>query len=139
MTATLRLAAPALGVVLAVSGCASPASPLAVPSPTSPVPVVMNNLSFSAMDLVGIFHSAGLPTPNPHDVTADKCGALHCIGAVDSDTVSILTFDHSGAAQLYAGTLSNSYQVEDVVLTFAATVTAPQKAAYERVVERALA
>lgn len=139
MTATVSLAAPALGVILAVSGCAAPAGPLAAPGPTSPVPVVMNNLSFSVTDLVGIIHSAGLPTPNPHDVTADKCAILRCIGAVDSDTVSILTFDHSDAAQRYAGTLSNSYQIEDVVLTFAATVTALQKAAYERVVERAVA
>jgi hypothetical protein len=91
------------------------------------------------MDIVGTIHSAGLPTPNPIDVTADKCAKLGCVGEVDSDTVSILTFDRSGAAQRYAGTISNSYQIEDIVLIFAATVSAHQKQAYERVVQLAAA
>jgi hypothetical protein len=77
---------------------------------------VLNTLS--AMDIVGTIHSAGLPTPNPIDVTAAKCGKLGCVGEVDSDTVSILKFDHSGAAQRYAATISNSYQIEDIVLMF---------------------
>ena len=84
-------------------------------------------------------HSAGLPTPNPIDVTTAKCGKLGCAGEVDSDTVSILKFDHTGAAQRYAGTISNSYQIEDVVLIFAPAVSADQKQAYERVVQLAVA
>ena len=88
---------------------------------------------------MGTIHSAGLPTPNPIDVTAAKCDKLGCVGEVDSDTVSILKFDHSGAAQRYAGTISNSYQIEDIVLIFAPTVSANQKQAYERVVQLAVA
>jgi hypothetical protein len=51
--------------------------------------------------------------------------------------VSILKFPGTGPAQLYMGAISNAYQVEDVVLTFAPTVTAEQKQDYERVVARA--
>jgi hypothetical protein len=76
---------------------------------------------------------AGLPAPNSRDVTALKCPKLHCLSAVDSDTVSILTFPATGPAQLYAGAISNVYQVENVVLTFTATVTPEQKQAYERI------
>ncbi|MGY4648676.1 hypothetical protein ACVWWN_002472 [Mycobacterium sp. URHB0021] len=31
----------------------------------------------SAMDIVGAMHFAGLPTPNPLDVTTEKCRKLH--------------------------------------------------------------
>ena len=137
MSTALRVAAPALGVMLAVSACAGAATSPAAPTGNTAALPVLNGLS--TMDIVGALHSAGLPTPNPHDVTADKCAKLHCTGEVDSDTVSILKFDHSGAAQNYAGSISNSYQLEDIVLIFAPTVTAAQKAAYERVVERAVA
>jgi hypothetical protein len=98
---------------------------------------VLNGLS--ATDILAAIDSAGLPTPNAHDVTAVKCPKLRCVDAVDSDTVSILKFDGGGPAQLYAGAISNSYQLEDVVLVFASTVTVGQKAAYERVLERAVA
>ena len=57
-----------------------------------------------------------MPTPNAHDVTADRCPKLHCIGAIDPEAVLILKFDHTGAAEGYAGAVSNIYQVEDLVL-----------------------
>ena len=137
MSATPSWIASALGLLLAVSGCAAAASPRGGPSATAAVPAVLNGLSTA--DLVDTIHAAGLSTPNLHDDTADKCAKLRCIGAVDSDTVSIFKFDQSGAAQRYAGTISDSYQAEDIVLIFAPTMTAPQKAAYERALERALA
>jgi hypothetical protein len=80
---------------------------------------------------------AGLPTPNLRDTTAVKCPKLQCIQAIETDTVSILKFPATGPAQLYAGAISNAYQLEDVVLTFAPTVSAEQKQDYERVVARA--
>ena len=137
MSATLSWIASALGVLLAVSGCAAAASPRSGPTATAAVPALLNGLSTA--DLVDTIHAAGLSTPNLHDVTAGKCAKLRCIGAVDSDTVSIFKFDQSGAAQRYAGTVANSYQAEDVVLIFAPTMTPPQKTAYERAVERAVA
>jgi hypothetical protein len=93
----------------------------------------------SASELVRAFVDAGLPASNPRDVTALKCSKLQCLQAVDTDTVSILKFPASGPAQLYAGSISNSYQLQDVVVTFAPTVTSDLKARYEHVVERAAA
>ena len=93
----------------------------------------------SATDILAAIDPARVPTPNTHDVAAVKCPKLRGVGPVDSDTVSILRFDGAGPAQLYAGAISNSSQLEDVVLVFASTVTVGQKAACERVVERAVA
>lgn len=139
MSATARLAAPAFGAaaVIFVAACAASGPPRSGPSTSATAPAMLNTLS--ATDIVGTMHSAGLPTPNPIDVTADKCDKLGCVGEVDSDTVSILKFDHSGAAQRCAGTISNSYLIEDIVLIFAPTVSANQKQAYERVVQLAVA
>ncbi len=139
MSATSRLTAPAVGAVavIFVSACAASGPPRSGPSTSATAFAVLNALS--AMDVVGTIHSAGLPTPNPIDVTADKCAKLGCVGEVDCDTVSILKFDQSGAAQRYAGTISHSYQIEDIVLIFAPTVSANQKQAYERVVQLAVA
>jgi hypothetical protein len=97
---------------------------------------MLNGLS--ASDVVAAIDSAGLPTPNAHDVTAVKCPKLGCVGAIDSDTVSILKFAGAGPAQLYAGSISNIYQVQDLVLVFGSTVTPQQKAAYEQAVKRAV-
>lgn len=131
----LRLAASTVTVVLAVSACTRGADPdTATPAPAH---AVLNGLS--ANDVLAAIDAAGMPTPHAHDVTADKCPKLHCVSAIDSDTISILKFDGSGHAQAYDGALSNDYQVEDVVVVFAATVTAAQRAAYERTVERAVA
>ena len=66
-----------------------------------------------------------------------KCPKLQCLQAIDTDTVSILKFPGTGKAELYAAAISNVYQVEDVVLTFAPTVTGDLKQQYESVVNRA--
>lgn len=79
---------------------------------------------------------AGLAAPNQRDVTSVKCPKLQCLQAIDSDTVSILKFPGTGKAELYAAAISNVYQVEDVVLTFAPTVTGDLKQQYESIVNR---
>jgi hypothetical protein len=132
-----RAAGVALCLALAVAGCARSPTPPSTPNTSAATSAGLNGLS--AMDAVGKVHSAGLPTPNAHDVTSDKCAKLHCVGAVDSDTVSILKFDHTGAAQQYAGSISNSYQLEDLVVVFAPTLTDSEKLAYERALEHAIA
>ena len=88
--------------------------------------------------LVNVLTAAGLAAPNPRDVTDQRCPDIHCAGAVATDTVSILIFGRSRDAQLYEASLSNGYQIGDVVLEFAPTIDAAQRTAYERIVARAV-
>jgi hypothetical protein len=92
----------------------------------------------SAWTLVNVLTAAGLAAPNPRDVTDQRCPDIHCAGAVATDTVSILIFGRSRDAQLYEASLSNGYQIGDVVLEFAPTIDAAQRTAYERIVARAV-
>jgi hypothetical protein len=93
----------------------------------------LNNIS--ASQVIGAIGKAGLPALNPHDVTAQQCPKLHCAQAIETDTVSVFKFPITGLAQKYAGSTSNVYQIEDIVLGFKSTVTDGLKQDYERVVE----
>jgi len=104
---------------------------------TAPVQVPAQLNGVSAAQLMDAIVKAGLPAPNRRDTTAVKCPKLQCVQSIETDTVSVLKFPGTGRAQLYAAAISNVYQVEDVVLTFAPTVTADQKQDYERAVDRA--
>ena len=132
MTRARRVVGLAALVVFILGGCSrsEPVTPN-----TAPAQAALNGAS--ASQLMDAIIKAGLPAPNLRDVTALKCPKLHCIQALDTDTVSVLKFPATGPAQLYAGAIANVYQVEDVVLTFAPTVTAEQKQQYEGVVARA--
>jgi hypothetical protein len=123
-----------LVTALLLGGCAGHANP-GGESATSPA---AGPDATSAWTLVKVLTAAGLAVPNPRDVTAQRCGEIHCAGAVAADTVSILMFGRSRDAQLYEAFLPNGYQIGDVVLDFAPTVDAAQRAAYERVVARAV-
>lgn len=131
-----RLAATAVAATLLLPSCAGPGTRGTTPNTSATATAALNGLS--APQVVAAIDSAGLPTPNAHDVTTAKCPKLGCVGAIDSDTVSILKFGGPGPAELYAGSISNSYQVEDVVLVFAVTVTQQQKAAFEQAVKHAV-
>jgi hypothetical protein len=124
------LAALAVSVVGACSHH-EPATPNTAPSGVPQLNGV------SASQLMDSIAKAGLPAPNRRDVTSVKCPKLQCLQAIDTDTVSVLKFPGTGKAELYAAAISNVYQVEDVVLTFAPTVTGDLKQQYESVVNRA--
>ncbi len=119
--------------VLFLGGCAGQPNPGGASS-ASQVPGPGAN---SAWALVNVLTAAGLAMPNPRDVTDQRCADIHCAGAVAADTVSILVFGRSRDAQLYEGSLSNGYQVGDIVLDFAPTTDAAQRTAYESVIARA--
>jgi hypothetical protein len=127
-----RFGALAAVALLAACSHSEPVTPNTAPAQ---VPAQLNEVS--AAQLMDAIVKAGLPAPNRRDTTAVKCPKLHCVQSIDSDTVSVLKFPGTGPAQLYAAAISNVYQVEDVVLTFAPTVTAAQKQDYERAVDRA--
>ena len=108
----------------------------ATPNTAAPAgPPKLNGVS--ASQLMDAIVKAGLPAPNQRDVTSVKCPKLQCLQAIDTDTVSVLKFPGTGKAELYAAAISNVYQVEDVVLTFAPTITGDLKQQYESVVNRA--
>lgn len=98
------------------------------------VPAPLNGLS--AQQVIGAITKAGLPALNAHDVTASQCPDLHCAQAVGTDTVSVYKFPTTGQAQKYAGSISNVYQVEDIAVVFAPTVSEKLKHDYEAVVAR---
>jgi hypothetical protein len=120
--------------MLLLGGCGGHANPGGASSASSAAGPDAN----SAWTLVKVLTAAGLAVPNPRDVTAQRCAEIHCAGAVAADTLSILIFARSRDAQLYEASLSNGYQIGDVVLEFAPTVDAAQRTAYERVVVRAV-
>ncbi|ORV14928.1 hypothetical protein AWB94_04255 [Mycolicibacterium canariasense] len=122
-----------VAALLALTSCASNPASSTTPAPEAGMP--LNRLS--ARDVADTITRSGMPTPNAHDVTAAKCPQLHCTGAVDSDTVSIVKFAQSGPAERYAGSTTNSYVVEDIVLVFAEPTSPADRTAYEHIVERA--
>jgi hypothetical protein len=91
----------------------------------------------TAAELLESFTKAGLPVPNAHDVTQAKCPPINCTDAVASDTVTVIKFANTGAAQRFAGTTPDVYQIEDLVLVFS-HVPAGQQAAFEQVARTAV-
>jgi hypothetical protein len=93
----------------------------------------------SAGQVVRAIDKAGLPAANPHDITAEQCPKLHCKEAVGADTISVYKFAITGLAQKYAGSITDDYQVEDIVVVFTQSVSADLKRDYESVVARTAA
>ena len=65
-----------------------------------------------------------------------KCPQLGCTEAVDSVEVSVIKFPNTGAAQRFAGSTRNVYQVEDLVLVVTKNVSGAQKASFEQIARR---
>ncbi len=93
---------------------------------------------YSAGDLAVMISDAGLPLPHSHDVSQRDCPAIRCTEKIESDTVSLMTFPSSGAAELYSGSTDHSFQLLNVVMVFGPTVEADRTRAYEDVVTRAI-
>jgi hypothetical protein len=91
----------------------------------------------TAAQLIDAFTKAGLPAPNAHDVTDAKCPPINCTDAMASDTVTVIKFASTGAAQRFAGTTPDVYQIEDIVLVFT-HVSPDQQAAFAQVARRAV-
>jgi hypothetical protein len=89
-------------------------------------------------DLVAAFTKAGLPVPNAHDVAQSRCPQIGCADAIDTDTVTIIKFGGTGAAERFAGATPDMYQVEDVVLVFNQAVPADKRAAYQNIARAAV-
>jgi hypothetical protein len=131
-----RFAGTLVFAIAAIAAC-SRAQPGGPGAPSGQGPVPLNGVT--ASQLIASFTKAGLPAVNSHDVTGEQCPKSHCVQAVGTDTVSVYKFPTTGLAQKYAGSISDVYQVEDLVLVFAPSVTDDLKRDYEEVVERAAA
>ena len=90
----------------------------------------------TAADVVAAFTKARLPVPNAHDVAQSRCPQISCTDAIESDTVSVIKFGGTGPAERFAGTTSDVYQIEDVVLVFNPAVPADQRATYQSIAWR---
>jgi hypothetical protein len=126
------VAVSAAGLVIAACGGPAPGIHQQPGHPGGPVRLNTTTIA----EVMASFTDAGLAVPNAHNVTAQKCPRIGCIDAVDTDTVSIMKFPSTGSAERYAGSVQNMFLVEDVLLTFAPTVSAEAKHAYEQVTKR---
>jgi hypothetical protein len=97
---------------------------------------MLNGVSVAAV--LDAMTKAKLPVLNARDATASRCPEAGCVNATDTDTVSILKFPSTGRAELYAAGVRDMFQVEDIVVVFAPTLTSEQKAAYGRAVKSAM-
>lgn len=122
-------------LMVAVASCARP--PPSNQSPGNPAGVAVLN-RVSAGDLVGAFTRAGLSAPNPRDESGQRCPEIGCTEAVITDTVSVFKFSHSGAAEHYAASVPDMFQVEDLVVVFPPNLPPDRKRSYEGVVQKAL-
>jgi hypothetical protein len=92
----------------------------------------------TAADLLAAFTKAGLSVPNAHDVAQSRCPQIGCTDAIDSDTVTIIKFGGTGAAEHFASATPDMFQIEDVVLVFTQAVPADKRAAYENIARTAV-
>ncbi|WP_135427052.1 hypothetical protein [Mycolicibacterium sp. CH28] len=131
-----RLLVAGVGLATVLAGCGGQDSN--APRASGPVagPVILNDISVAAV--VDAINKAKLPAVNPRDATASTCPAAGCVQATDTDTVSILKFPSTGRAEVYAASMPDMLQVEDIVVIFTPTMTSEQKAAYGRVIKSAV-
>ena len=137
MTA-LRTQAAIVAVVFAataIAGCQRPPAPGPQAGALTGAPILN---TVTAQAVVRDMGAAGLPAANPRDVAKQKCPDIKCIEAIETDTVTVLTFSTTGAAEGYAGATPGTFQAMNIVLQFGPTVTVTDKTAYEQVVNKAL-
>ena len=103
-----RVAALVLGAVL-ISGCGGP--------------------SITAREAVDVFVEAGLPAPNPRDVTETSCSDIGCAEAVQTDVVTVYRWNANAEALAHAADLQQpAYSLNEFVITFPAETEAETSA-----------
>ncbi|QPG71512.1 hypothetical protein [Mycolicibacterium mucogenicum] len=137
MTA-MRARAVIVAAVLAatvITGCQRPPAPGPQAGALTGAPILN---TVTAQAVVRDMGAAGLPVANPRDVATQKCPDIKCIEAIETDTVTVLVFSTTGAAEGYAGATPGTFQAMNIVLKFGPTVSVTDKTAYEQVVNKAL-
>lgn len=73
----------------------------------------------TASQVVEAFTEAGLPAPNPRDVTNSECGEAGCEEAVATDVVTVLRWSDAAAAREHSAALQQpAYAVNQFVIAF---------------------
>ena len=127
----------ALMLSAALAGCGDRDMGAKAPRGGGHGPALLNDVSTT--ELLDAITKAKLPAVNARDATDALCPEAGCVEARATDTVSILKFPSTGRAELYASSMPAMMQVEDIVLVFDKSVNDAQKAAYGRVVKKAVA
>lgn len=122
---------PTVLCALLIAGCGSHQTAPQATGHTTPPSAVHYLDPYSVDDIVASVARAGLPVPNPRDVTSQECPRIGCIHKVNTDTISLMRFPNPGTAQLYAGDTQHRFQVADLVMTFAPAVTKNEQLKYE--------
>ncbi|MGV9800522.1 hypothetical protein ACWDTP_20990 [Mycobacterium sp. NPDC003449] len=130
-------AAVGIFAVLAISvvGCGD-RDGSATPAPTASAASAPILNPYTAEHLVKAIADAGLPVPNPREVTERQCQGIGCTADIETDTVSVITFPNTGRAELHAGVTPGAYQIANVVMTFAPSVAPERRGAYRSVLSR---
>ena len=134
----MRARAVIVAAVLAatvITGCQRPPAPGPQAGALTGAPILN---TVTAQAVVRDMGAAGLPVANPRDVATQKCPDIKCIEAIETDTVTVLVFSTTGAAEGYAGATPGTFQAMTIVLKFGPTGSVADKTAYEQVVNKAL-
>ena len=134
----MRARAVIVAAVLAatvIAGCQRPPAPGPQAGALTGAPILN---TVTAQAVVRDMGAAGLPVANPRDVATQKCPDIKCIEAIETDTVTVLVFSTTGAAEGYAGATPGTLQAMNIVLKFGPTGSVTDKTAYEQVVNKAL-
>lgn len=134
MRARAVIVAAALAATV-TTGCQRPPAPGPQAGALTGAPILN---TVTAQAVVRDMGAAGLPAANPRDVATQKCPDIKCIEAIETDTVTVLVFSTTGAAEGYAGATPGTFQAMNIVLKFGPTVSVTDKTAYEQVVNKAL-
>lgn len=127
--------AAAVFAATVITGCQRPPAPGPQAGALTGAPILN---TVTAQAVVRDMGAAGLPVANPRDVAKQKCPDIKCIEAIETDTVTVLVFSTTGAAEGYAGATPGTFQAMNIVLQFGPAVSVADKTAYEQVVNKAL-
>lgn len=75
--------------------------------------------SMTAQDAIDAFTEAGLPAPDPQDVTEATCPDIGCEEAVATDVVTVFRWSDSSQALVHANDLRQpAYSLDELVIVF---------------------
>jgi hypothetical protein len=90
--------------------------------------------ALTARGLVDALNKTGFAVANPLDTTAQECPAAGCDQSIVTDTLRVKSFSTTSLAQTYAGN-HGLFQVETIVVAFAAPVSQTEQDRYRRQIQ----
>ncbi|MEP9390878.1 hypothetical protein ABLE94_01290 [Gordonia sp. VNK1] len=134
-----RAATAAVLVALAAIPTACAATENTVEDATSYSTSVSNAPAPGTLDtLADDVAAAGLPVTGRHTGSAQDCSDAGCGGILITEQFTLMQFESTGRAELYAGEHTDAFQLLNVVVTFPASVSDEQQTRYEDAIEHAL-